>query len=66
MSDAGSETKPGEETRFVESSDRPTMLGYGDGGVPFYIGVVWVAVMVAYIAIMLSLALPDFLAWARS
>ena len=49
---------------FVESTDKPTILGYGDGGVPIYIGILWVAFIVAYAVVMLVLALPDFRAWA--
>lgn len=50
----------------VESDDRPTRFGYGDGGVPLYVGLVWVAFIVCYLVVMSVVALPDLLAWISS
>ena len=56
-----------------EGSDGParegeerTRFSYGNGGVPVYVGVVWVLFIVAYVSVMSAVALPDFLAWMRS
>ena len=48
---------------FVEHDGKETQLGYGDGGVPFYVAIVWVLFIIAYVAIMTFVSLPDFRAW---
>jgi hypothetical protein len=52
------------DDRFIENDHRETKLGYGDGGVPFYVAVAWVLFIIAYVVVMASLALPDLRAWA--
>ncbi len=59
---SGAASDPNE--RFVERDDKATELGYGDGGTPLYIGILWVAFIIAYIAVMVWLALPDLRAWS--
>jgi hypothetical protein len=58
MSGGGSE-----ETPAGESDHAPTRFGYGDGGVPLYVGIVWVVFIISYLAVMCVVALPDFIAW---
>lgn len=60
MSGEGSEPPVPEETDHA-----PTRFGYGDGGVPLYVGFVWVLFIATYLVVMAALMLPDFLAWAR-
>jgi hypothetical protein len=65
MSVSESESKPeNQEESFVEGDERETMLGYGEGKVPWYVAVVWVGFILTYAAVMAVLALPDFRAWA--
>jgi hypothetical protein len=52
-----------EQPAFVETDHQPTKLGYGEGGVPFYVAVIWVGYILAYILVMAYLALPDYRAW---
>jgi hypothetical protein len=58
MTDSGSDRPD-----FVESDERPTSLPYDRGGVPFYIALAWVGVIVTYVAVMVTLALPDLRRW---
>ena len=62
MNASGSDPVDG-EAPFVEGDAHETKLGYGEGGVPFYVGIIWVLFLVAYVAIMTTLALPDLRAW---
>lgn len=56
MSDGGSSESDGARTTFT----------YGDGGVPLYVGIIWVVFVISYIAVMCAVALPDFLSWISS
>ena len=58
MSDSESES-------FVEHDERETQLPYDKGGVPFYIALLWVGFIVAYVVVMAMLALPDLRAWLK-
>ncbi len=60
MSDEGSKAE------FTEDDRRETLLPYGDGGVPFYVAVLWAAFIVVYIVFMAVMALPDLRAWMAS
>jgi hypothetical protein len=64
MSETGSEHDVPPEGAYKESDHKETILGYGKGGVPFYIAIVWVLFIVAYVIVMATLALPDLRAWA--
>ena len=61
MSASGSDLK--DEPPFVERDDAETMLPMDTGGVPFYIGLLWVGFIIAYVVVMTMLALPDLRAW---
>jgi hypothetical protein len=62
MSDA--ESDPHDEApAFVESETRETSLPYGEGRLPFYVAVAWVAIIVTYVVVMALLALPDLRKW---
>jgi len=65
MSDAESESRGAGEASapFTEADHRETPMPYGEGGVPFYIAVLWVAFIVTYIVFMSFVALPDLRAW---
>jgi hypothetical protein len=53
-----------DEAGIAEHDDRETQLGYGEGRVPFYVAIIWLAFILSYGAIMFVLALPDFQAWS--
>ena len=67
MSATGSEAPTGGAPEnplpFVESDEQRTRFTYDDGGLPFYVAVVWAGLIVAYITVMAVLALPDLRAW---
>jgi hypothetical protein len=64
MSASASERPSGEqEAAFVERDREPTRLGYGSGGVPLYVSLLWVAFIIVYIVVMSLIALPDLRAW---
>jgi hypothetical protein len=48
---------------FVEDDQKETYLPYDKGGVPFYIAIVWVGIIVVYPVVMWLLALPDLRRW---
>ena len=50
----------------TETDNEPTKIAYGDGGVPVYIGVIWVVFIVTYFVVMATVALPDLIAWIRA
>ena len=62
MKSAESEPAP-EEPAFLEDDHRETKLPYDTGGVPFYIAIVWVGIIVLYPLVMWLLALPDLRRW---
>lgn len=49
-----------------ETETGRTTFTYGDGGVPLYVGIIWVIFVISYIAVMCAVALPDFLTWISS
>jgi hypothetical protein len=55
---------PGSE-QASERDDQPTVLDYGQGGVPLYVTVSWVIFIVTYVVVMAVLALPDLTAWMQ-
>ena len=46
-----------------EPDQERVKIGYGDGGVPLYVGLIWVAFIISYFVFMAIFALPDFLSW---
>jgi hypothetical protein len=48
---------------FVEDDTHRTELPYDKGGVPIYIALAWAGFIIAYIAVMSMIALPDLRAW---
>lgn len=38
-------------------------FNYGDGGVPIYVGFIWIVFILSYILVMSIVALPDFISW---
>jgi hypothetical protein len=62
MSGAASDPER-DSAAFVERDDRETELGYGSGGVPFYVALAWVGIIVAYLVAVVWLILPDFFTW---
>ena len=62
MSGAGSDPT-GDSPAFVEDDTRETRLPYDTGGLPWYVAVGWVVLVIAYVAIMSVLALPDLRRW---
>ena len=72
MSDAESKGPPkveatsdptAEAPAFVEDDAAETRLPYDKGGVPIYIALAWAGIIITYIAVMATLALPDFRRW---
>ncbi len=53
------DTKP----TFVEDDEAETNLPFDNGGVPFYIALVWAGFIVVYVIVMAKMALPDLRAW---
>ncbi|MEZ4272620.1 MAG: hypothetical protein R3C68_14680 [Myxococcota bacterium] len=49
---------------FVEG-EHATVMDYDSGGIPVYIGVVWVVFSVCLVIYMLSWTLPDLSAWLQ-
>jgi hypothetical protein len=62
MTDSASETSE-KDPPFVENDVHRTRLPYDTGGVPFYIGLAWAGLIIAYITVMSTVALPDLRAW---
>ena len=62
---SGKASDAASETRFIERDDKETELGYDTGGVPFYVAVLWALLIVAYLVVMFTLQMPDFLAWQK-
>jgi len=60
---SGGESEGHKDGAFVENDASQTLLPYGDGGVPIYIAVAWVAFIVAYGTAIALLILPDLRAW---
>ncbi len=60
MSAKGSDTGA-----FQERDDAPTEMSFDTGGVPFYVAIVWVVFLVAYLIYMVRFALPDLSAWSE-
>ena len=63
MSGTESEQVDTTSSPFVERDDAETVLPYDKGGVPFYVALLWVGFIVAYVAVMAAIALPDLRAW---
>lgn len=57
--------KGSEGDRFVEHSHRETRMDFDDGGVPFYVAIVWVVFLLSYIIYMVRFAFPDWSAWGQ-
>jgi hypothetical protein len=55
--------KDSDRAELVEHSDAAVEMTYGEGGVPFYIAVLWVIFLVGFMVYILVNALPDFSAW---
>lgn len=68
MSAVGSEhpVNPDGSAEAVEADAGRTRFRYGDGGVPIYVGIVWVGFIICYLVVMAAVALPDFIAWTSS
>lgn len=49
-----------------ESENGKTTIAYGDGGVPLYVGIVWVLFILSYLGVMSAVALPDLISWISS
>jgi hypothetical protein len=64
MSETGSEHDAPPDGAYQENDHKETILGYGKGGVPFYIAILWVLFIVAYVIAMATLVLPDLTKWA--
>ena len=52
-----------EREGFTETDDSPTQMGYGSGGVPLYVALLWMLFLASYIAYMLMYGLPDLSGW---
>ena len=63
MSDSASDPSTEAAAPFVENDQRRTELPYDKGGLPFYVAIAWVGIIVAYVVVMSVLALPDLRAW---
>jgi hypothetical protein len=64
MSDGASDDQRSAEAGSFEEHDASqTMLPYGNGGVPFYVAVIWVGFIIAYVTGVVALVLPDLRAW---
>lgn len=66
MSASGSDdavTGAPEQAPFVEDDRKRTRLPFDNGRVPFYIAILWVGFIVAYVTVMSLLALPDLRHW---
>lgn len=51
-------------TALVEQTNGQTVMAYDKGSVPFYVVIVWLALIISYVVYMAILALPDLKAWA--
>ena len=48
---------------FVESDHAPTRFDYDHGGVPIYVGIVWVSFIIAFITFLIVYYFPDLASW---
>ena len=62
MSAEGSEA----DNTFVEHDTEGTRMAYDNGGVPLFIGALWVVFLIIFVAFMLYYTLPDLNAWFGS
>lgn len=58
MSASESEHEP-----FIEDDNAQTHFTYDDGGLPFYIGMIWISVLIGFTVYVISYMLPDLAAW---
>lgn len=54
----------GSENAFIERDDGETEMDFDDGGVPFYVAIVWIIFLTSFMAYMAVYALPDWSAWS--
>jgi hypothetical protein len=57
--------KESEKAPFDETETDATEMTFDDGGVPLYVGVIWVCFLIAYLIFVIAYALPDWKAWTQ-
>jgi hypothetical protein len=62
-SETAEKSPEGSPPPFVESETAETLLPYDKGGVPIYVAVAWVGIIIAYVTGVLTLVIPDLRAW---
>jgi len=62
---SAAENSAGSEGRepFAESDDQATRMIYDTGGLPAFIAVVWLGLLVAFVTYLVTYGIPDLKAW---